>query len=336
MLTSGGKVGDRDMKMIKIAKTLARLCVASACVIMAGIACGAASEGGPSDGSIKVGSCNIRMSAADRGTPNAWDERKEDLAALIQSLELDVFGMQEVCPDQEAFLRGKLKDFEFVGDYRNADRKSGEASPVCYRKSRFEALDKGTFWLSETPDVPGSKGWDARLPRTCSYLVLKDRLTGKRFCFANCHTDHRGALAREKGLLLVIERMKKFGAGVPIVFTGDHNCRETDAPARAVRGLLKDAIHVSEVAPAGAWRSFSAWEWREAEVIAADALKVSPEERNPKLGTVEAHRYGDRIDYIYVSDAVRVLDYRTVDSPRPGKKLYPSDHFPVVATLVLP
>lgn len=332
MLTSGGKVGDRDMKMIKIAKTLARLCVASACVILAGIACGAASEGGPSDGSIKVGSCNIRMSAADRGTPNAWDERKEDLAALIQSLELDVFGMQEVCPDQEAFLRGKLKDFEFVGDYRNADRKSGEASPVCYRKSRFEALDKGTFWLSETPDVPGLKGWGAMCPRVCSYLVLRDRVTGKKFCFANCHTDHKSALAREKGMMLVVERMKKFGAGVPIVFTGDHNCRENETPALAVSKVLKDALYVSETTPRGSWRSCSGWKWKDSEFSVVDALKLPVEERNAKEN---APKYGARIDYIYVSEGIRVLDYETVNRRRPGTKLYPSDHFPVVSTICL-
>lgn len=130
--------------------------------------------------------------------------------------------------------------------------------------------------------------------------------------------------------------MKRFGAGLPIVFTGDHNCRETDAPARAVRGLLKDAIYVSETVPAGAWRTLTLWKWRENEVTAADALKVTFEERNPKFGTKEIHHYGRRIDYIYVSEEVRVLDYRTVDTPPPEKSLYPSDHFPVVATLLLP
>ena len=103
--------------------------------------------------SIKVGSYNIRLSgvdgSADRGTPNAWKERKEDLVDLIWKLDLDVFGLQEVCPDQAAFLREKLSSYGFIGEHRGADRVSDEASPVCYRKSRFDVVDKGTFWLSE-------------------------------------------------------------------------------------------------------------------------------------------------------------------------------------------
>ena len=298
---------------------------------------------------IKVASYNIRLSGengrADRGTPNAWKERKDDLLALVQKLDLDVFGLQEVCPDQAQFLRENLAGYEFVGEHRNADRTSGEASPVCYRKSRFEALEKGTFWLSETPDTPGLKGWGAACPRVCSYLILRDRSSGKKFCFANAHTDHVSALARKNGMLLVIERMRKFGSGLPIVFTGDHNCRETEEPAMAVKERLKDALYVSESPQKGSWRTFSGWKWLDKEVSIVEALQAPSELRNAKKGSPDAmkdaqglhpyEKYGARIDYIYVSDGIRVIDYRTVNDSRPGKKLYPSDHFPVVATIEL-
>ena len=298
---------------------------------------------------IKVGSYNIRLSgvngSADRGTPNAWKERKEDLAFLLRSLDLDVFGLQEVCPDQAEFLRANLPGYEFVGEHRNADRVSGEASPVCYRKSRFDELAKGTFWLSETPDTPGVKGWGAACPRVCSYLVLRDRSTGLSFCFANTHTDHVSALAREKGMLLVVERMKKFGAGLPVVFTGDHNCRENEAPAQALSKILKDALYVSESRPRGSWRTFSGWKWLDRELGITQALEAPPAVRNAVKGSPDGvkdstglhshEQYGARIDYIYVSDGVRVVDFETVNAPRPGKKLYPSDHFPVVATIEL-
>jgi endonuclease/exonuclease/phosphatase family metal-dependent hydrolase len=302
----------------------------------------------PSD-AIKVASYNIRLSGengrADRGTPNAWKERKEDLLALVQKLDLDVFGLQEVCPDQAQFLRENLVGYEFVGEHRNADRKSGEASPVCYRKSRFEALGKGTFWLSETPDTPGLKGWGAACPRVCSYLILRDISTGKKFCFANVHTDHVSALARMNGMLLVIDRMKKFGAGLPIVFTGDHNCREMESPAMVVKEHLKDALYISESEQKGSWRTFSGWKWMDQETTIKEALQVTPELRNAKKGSPDAmkdadgqhpyEKYGARIDYIYVSDGIRVMDFKTVNDPRPGEKLYPSDHFPVVATIEL-
>lgn len=296
---------------------------------------------------VKVGSYNIRLSgangSADKGTSNTWLQRKDDLVKLIKRLDLDVFGLQEVCPDQAEFLRRNLEGYEFIGEHRNADRISGEASPVCFRRNRFEALGKGTFWLSETPDTPGLKGWGAACPRVCSYLILRDRRSGHKFCFANTHTDHVSATAREKGMLLVIERMRKFGAGVPIVFTGDHNCRETEAPAKAVAAILKDALYESKTPPKGSWRTFSGWKWLEREVSAVEALKVPADIRNAKEGSPDSvklvsgvhpfEKYGARIDYIYVSPGVEVLDFETVNAPRPGCRLYPSDHFPLVATI---
>ncbi len=294
---------------------------------------------------VRVGTFNVRLSPGDRGTPNDWDKRKADMVAMLKGLDLDAGGLQEVCPDQAQYLRDNMADYEFVGEHRGADRVSDEASPVFFRKSRFVAEKKGTFWLSETPDVPGVKGWDAACPRVCSYLVLRDKSTGRRFCFANTHTDHKSALAREKGMLLVVERMKEFGADAPIVFTGDHNCRETEAPAIAVSRLLKNAIFETETPPKGPWRTYNGWDWRERELTAADALKLAPGVRNACLGSPDGQseergydfsKDWPRIDYIYVSPGVRVVDYETVGEPRPGTKLYPSDHFPVVATVVMP
>lgn len=275
--------------------------------------------GVPQD-AIRVGSYNIRLSPGDVGTPNAWDERKADLVALVRKMDLDAFGMQEVCPDQAQYLREQLPEFAFVGDHREADRKSGEASPVFYRKSRFEAERRGTFWLSETPDVPASKSWNTACTRVCSYLVLKDKVTGKRFCFANTHTDHKSAEAREKGMLLIIERMKEFGKGAPIVFTGDHNCHYGDAPAVAVRKVLKDGRDISETRPSGPRNTFQGF----------GKYKDGPVDKNGKA-------YKDHcIDYIYVSDGTRVLDFTTHGDKRPGTDLYPSDHYPVTATIILP
>ena len=311
--------------------------------------CGCSASWGPfADGAsdaIRVATYNIRLATGDNGTPNAWAERRDDLADLIRRLDLDAGGLQEVRPEQMSFLRERLPEFEFVGEHRGADRVSDEASPVFYRKSRFDAERSGTFWLSETPDVPGVKGWGAACPRVCSYLVLRDKSTGRRFCFANTHTDHKSELAREKGMLLVIDRMKEFGADAPIVFTGDHNCRETEAPAVAVSKMLRNALYESETAPRGPWRTFTGWRWRDHEVSTADALKLPLAVRNARMGSPDADKdrngghvwedCGARIDYIYVSPGVRVVDYETVAAARGGKKLYPSDHFPVVATIEL-
>ncbi|MBO4288343.1 MAG: endonuclease/exonuclease/phosphatase family protein [Kiritimatiellae bacterium] len=280
---------------------------------------------------VRVMTYNVRYSAGDRKSKdNNWDVRRNDFANRVELENPDIVGFQEVLPDQRYWLEGRLRDYTFVGEGRNADRVHGEASPVAFRSDRFEAITNGTFWLSQTPDVPGSKSWGTAIQRICTYAVLRDKATGKTFSFANTHTDHKSEMAREKGMLLIIERMKEFGKGAPVVFVGDHNCLEYEKPARAVSKLLTDAIYLSKTPPQGSWRTFNFWSWHEKEVTIAEALK-KPIDKRSIPGDLSDMK---RIDYIYVSPGTTVLDYRTVSEPRPGTKLYPSDHFPSVATLI--
>jgi endonuclease/exonuclease/phosphatase family metal-dependent hydrolase len=308
-----------------------------------------------SNAPIRVCSFNIRLSPGDRKTQNNWNDRKGAVVKLLKEKNPDIFGLQEVCPDQAAYIDAAFPDFAKFGEHREADRKSGEASSIYFRKARFELIKGGTFWLSETPDIPGKKGWGAACPRVCSWAFLKDRLTGKKFCFANTHTDHVSSLARKEGMLLIIRRMKEFAPkGTPIVFTGDHNCTEISEPARAVAGILNDALIVSKTTPKGSWRTYNGWKWVDKEVSNAEALKRSPDNRNAALklsktggpnlvsaGSEEGSAFiqkclGPRIDYIYTSRSISVLDFETVNDTRQGTKLYPSDHFPIIATIVLP
>jgi endonuclease/exonuclease/phosphatase family metal-dependent hydrolase len=167
-------------------------------------------------------------------------------------MDVDVLGLQEVFAEQSDYLLEKLPQYAKVGVHRDDGKRAGEASPVFFRKSRFEALKSGTFWLSETPDVPGSKSWGTACTRLCSWVLLKDKANDRTFCFANTHTDHVSELARKEGMLLIIRRMREFApAGTPLVFTGDHNCREIDAPSVAVSALLKNALLISETPPTG-------------------------------------------------------------------------------------
>ena len=281
---------------------------------------------------VKVMTYNVRYSAGDAtSADNNWEARRDDLANLVESANPDIAGFQEVLPGQRKWLEARFPGYAFVGDGRNADRVSGEASPIAFRKDRFEAVKSGTFWLSETPDEPGSKSWNAALPRICSYAVFKDSTTGKTFAFANTHTDHKSEEAREKGMLLVIERMKEFSNGAPVVFVGDHNCLEYEKPAKAVAKLLKDALYISETPPEGAWRTFNYWSYKEKEQTIAEALAKPVRERSTPGDKSDSKR----IDYIYVSPGTRVLGYRTIAATRPGTKLYPSDHFPSVAEVVI-
>ena len=289
---------------------------------------------------MRAGTCNVRYdNKGDDKAGNGWKDRKGDLFALIRKLDMDVFGMQEVHENQCRDIEAGLPEWVIVDDY-------DVTTAVAYRKSRFDLVKKGVFWLSETPDVPGRKGWGAACPRVCSWMWLKDRRTGKTFCFANTHTDHISALARKEGMLLIIRRMHEFApTGTPVVFTGDHNCRETEEPAQAVSKHLKNALYISETPPTGPWRTFTGWKWRDREYSTVDALKLQPKVRNARKGSPDADKMknggyvwedcGPRIDYIYVSDGIRVKAYATRGDARPGTKLYPSDHFPVTAVLEL-
>ncbi len=287
----------------------------------------AASEAVPPPAAVllRVGTYNIRTAFCDKGTPNAWTERRDDVLALIRKLDLDAFGLQEVMPSQARFLRDGLPEYGMVGDFRGASRKTGEASPVFYRKDRFTAGESGTFWLSETPDVPGSKSWDTACVRICTWVRLTDKTTGRTFCFANTHTDHRSELARTEGMKLIMRRMREFAPdGMPVVFTGDHNCGQDSESYRIASSVLKDSLMVTETPPAGPYRTYNGFKWRENPVPAVAALK-RPLKKRYGLG-----------DYIYVSDGIRVKSRACYDEPRPGMEMYPSDHFPVVAEIELP
>ena len=253
---------------------------------------------------LRVGTCNVRcLSAKDDKAGNGWEARKADLMGLLRRLDMDVFGLQEVHEKPYADLCAGLKEWELVDDYE-------VTTPVAYRKSRFDLVKKGVFWLSETPDVPRSLGWGAKHIRPCLYLILADKATGRKFCFINTHTDHRSALARVEGMKLIMRRMKTFAEGLPVVFVGDHNCGPATEPAAEARKVLKDARDISEKKDPGPINTFHKW------------------------GAIQGIDWR-RCDYIYVSDGIRVRDFVTHDDKRPGTDRYPTDHYLLSASIEL-
>src|SRR5689334_17232321 len=127
---------------------------------------------------VRVMSFNIRNSRAKDGE-NAWDyKRKVLFVATIRAYDPDLLGMQEVLLDQAEYLKKELSEYGFAGVGRDDGKEAGEFSPVMFRKARFELVDWGTYWLSETPEKVGSKGWDAALPRIMTWAKLKDKTTG--------------------------------------------------------------------------------------------------------------------------------------------------------------
>ena len=151
--------------------------------------------------SFNIINYNIRMNTpAD--SANAWPLRKEKVAGLLKFHLADIFNVQEALPEQVDDLTASFPDFDHVGVGRDDGQRKGEHMAIFFRKSRFEKLADGMFWLSQTPDKPGF-GWDAACNRTVTWIKLKDKLTKKSFYVFNTHFDHRGKIARQESAKLI-------------------------------------------------------------------------------------------------------------------------------------
>lgn len=262
---------------------------------------------------VRVMSFNIRYGTAKDGD-NAWDERKEFLAATIAAFDPDLLGTQETLASQRDFLAAKLAGHAAFAAGRDDGKDAGEMAAVFYRKDRFEKLDGGHFWFSETPDKPGSKGWDALLPRVATWVKLKDRAApdGRPVLFLNAHLDHRGEKARLESARLIRAKTAELGKGCRVVVTGDFNAGEGSEPHGALFGKLGD-----KPSPV------------------ADTFRVAHPTRGKREGTFSGFKAdatgGDRIDWIGCS---RDWDVRLAGIDRTAMDgRTPSDHFPVTAVL---
>jgi endonuclease/exonuclease/phosphatase family metal-dependent hydrolase len=255
----------------------------------------------PGEGALRVMSFNIRYDNPADG-PNAWPHRKDWVAEIIEN-NSDIVGLQEVLKRQLDDLKERLPGFEFYGVGRDDGRDAGEFVPLAWRKDRFTATETGSFWLSETPDRPGSKGWDAQLPRVSSWVRLTDQQTGKRLLIVNTHFDHRGEQARRESAHLLRRWIRDNAQGQPAILTGDLNAMPDSVPYR----------HITQ------------------EDILRDARLAAPEPQGPE-STWNGFREivpGRRIDYVFVTEAVHVVGFKTIDESREGR--FPSDHLPIVA-----
>ena len=172
--------------------------------------------------SIKLISYNLRNSHGKDGD-NVWMKRRHATPEMIRREAPDVFGVQEGLIDQLHYIDAECPQYARVGVGRDDGAEKGEFMAVYYLRDRFELLDSGTFWLSETPDKV-SRGWDGACNRTVTWVELKDRKSGKEFFYFNTHLDHKGKAAREEGVKLLIEKIHEIaGKKAPAIVGGDFN-----------------------------------------------------------------------------------------------------------------
>ena len=181
--------------------------------------CGVAAAKSPLE--LKIISYNIRTLARDG--ENSWQFRKHATKNMIELHKPDAFGLQEAMLPHMQYIDSVCPQYARVGVGRSDGKEGGEFVTIYYNKERFDLIDSGTFWLSETPDQV-SRGWDAALPRITTWVKLRDKATKRKFFYFNTHFDHKGTTARVESSKLIVEKIREIaGKKAAVVLTGDFN-----------------------------------------------------------------------------------------------------------------
>lgn len=261
---------------------------------------------------ISVMSFNIRLNTASDSL-NAWPYRKEKLSSQVLYHAPQVLGVQEALPDQMNDLRASLKQYKSIGGGRDNGTDKGEASAIFYDTTQLSALQSGMLWLSETPTVAGSKGWDAAFPRVITWAKLKHKKSGKQFVAFNTHFDHMGKIARRESAHMVLKTVKEIAGKLPAFFTGDFNATPDDEPIQVIMDK-NNPLHL----------------------IDAKAVSVKP--HYGPTGTFNAFKNKETsnqpIDYIFIKGNWQVKNHATISQTWEGR--FASDHFAILALLHLP
>lgn len=262
---------------------------------------------------IRVMSFNIRYGTANDGE-NHWEKRREFLVETIKAYDPDLLGTQETLGFQRDFIADRLPGYEKLGVGRDDGAERGEMTALFFRRSRFEKLDGGHFWLSEMPDQPGSKSWDTSLTRMATWVKLRDRQkpTAPPIVFMNTHFDHRGTQARLESARMLRARAEELIKSNRVILTGDFNAGEASEPYAALFGSRDE---------------------RRSPLV--DSYRMAHPAASPNEGTFSGFKPeptgGQRIDWIGVSRDWKVISAAIDRTSRDGRS--PSDHFPVTAVL---
>lgn len=256
---------------------------------------------------LKAMTFNLRLATGNDGE-NVWSKRKDLAIKIIRDERPDILGVQEAQPVQVDELIEALPEYMNVGVGRRPDG-SDEFSAIYFRRDRFHLSDAGTFWLSDTPSVPGSTTWGNSLPRIATWVRLLDRTDNRRLIVINTHWDHESQPARlNSGKMLASRVHELSGDQEPVIVMGDFNATPENPALIALmeQGDLRDTLKVAH-----------------------------PDEKN--IGTFNGFRRaprGPKIDAVLVSPQWQVEEATIVRTPE-GER-FPSDHWPVTATVSLP
>jgi endonuclease/exonuclease/phosphatase family metal-dependent hydrolase len=266
-------------------------------------------------------SFNIRYSYGgldETKTENNWTDpkypRRERAIRVIRTYMPDVLGVQEARELQIVDFREALPEFEFYGVGRDDGKTGGEYAGLFYRKDRFTRTDAGTFWLSATPEKPGTSFYTVpgAVPRLASWVRLRDTFSAREILVLSTHWDHISGRARRKSAMLIRERLSELAHGIPAIVMGDLNTPEESAPLRELLGGAAGARPL------------------------IDGYRTLHRERSPDESTFNhwsGTTAGSRIDFILHTDDFTTTEAAIDRTSYDGH--WPSDHYPVTATLRL-
>lgn len=236
-----------------------------------------------------------------------WDQRKELVFSLLKLESPDIIGFQEALENQVNELADSLPHYAWVGVGRDDGKKAGEFAPLFFRRDRFTLLDSGYFWLSDTPELPGSISWGAACTRIVTWIRILENASGSNLFAFNTHFDHVSEQARVNAATLLLSRIREIAGDSAILLTGDFNC----TPRDQAFGILSE-----QLMPTG-----------------------PPDEMIPEVftfvGFPPAGTPGQVIDFIFFSPSTRInsTGYTIIHFNRNGR--YPSDHLPVESDMVI-
>ena len=263
---------------------------------------------------VKAVTFNVRFATESDGE-NQWNNRRALVAEVLRQLDADVIGFQEVLASQLAELV-EMGPYAAEGVARDDGREKGEFSPLLFSKDKYVRLQGGTFWLSDTPHVIASNTWEAACNRVCSWVELADPKTNRRFAVYNAHFDHKNAGARVRSMSVIARQIAARGHNkIPLVLIGDFNCSPGSPPIKLI--TTGEAGYQGE--------TFTS------PITLVNTLTLDDPAQGRTFHGWKGGTQGKQIDYVLTHPDVEVIDSGIVRTHR-GKQ-YPSDHYPVTATL---
>jgi endonuclease/exonuclease/phosphatase family metal-dependent hydrolase len=269
---------------------------------------------------LTVMSFNIRCGTAHDGK-NKWQHRKHIVFDLLRNRRADIIGLQEALHFQINEICNELPRYSYLGVGRDDGKEKGEFCAILYLKKRLDVNESDTFWLSETPKEPGSNTWGNAYTRICTWARFIDEKNHRPFYLYNLHLDHVSQFSREKSVVLLTQSIQSRRYPDPVIVTGDLNAGEDNTAILYLKGRapLADSNNLSVENPLPMVDTF--------RVLQPDATEVGT------FHKFSGRRTGEKIDYILTIPGVKVLNADILHHNVNGR--YPSDHFPITATMSL-